>query len=67
MNFMREKKIINNKSYFDRKRNVKVKLVYWYKDKYWRFVMTIVISDCLYSQKLGAFLENSGLYKTRWP
>lgn len=26
MNFMREKKIINNKSYFDRKRNVKVKL-----------------------------------------
>lgn len=33
MNFMREKKIINNKSYFDRKRNVKVKLVYRYKDK----------------------------------
>lgn len=32
MNFMREKKIINNKSYFDRKRNVKVKLVYRYKD-----------------------------------
>lgn len=26
MNFMREKKIINNKSYFDCKRNVKVKL-----------------------------------------
>lgn len=51
----------------DRKRNVKVKLVYRYKDKNWRFVMTIVISDCLYSQKLGAFLENSGLYKTRWP
>lgn len=67
MNFMREKKIINNKSYFDRKRNVKVKLVYRYKDKNWRFVMTIVISDCLYSQKLEAFLENSGLYKTRWP
>lgn len=67
MNFMREKKIINNKSYFDRKRNVKVKLVYRYKDKNWRFVMTIVISDYLYSQKLGAFLENSGLYKTRWP
>lgn len=45
----------------DRKRNVKVKLVYRYKDKNWRFVMTIVISDCLYSQKLEAFLENSGL------
>lgn len=27
--------------------------------------MTIVISDCLYSQKLEAFLENSGLYTKR--
>lgn len=33
MNCLREKKIINNKSYFDRKRNVKVKLVCRYKDK----------------------------------
>lgn len=49
MNFMREKKIINNKLYFDCKRNVKVKFVYRYKDKNWRFVMMIVILDCLYS------------------
>lgn len=59
MNFMREKRLLTINHILTVREMSRSNL---YIDI--RFVMTIVISDCLYSQKLGAFLENSGLYKT---